>query len=161
MKNKIAEKLFTLAYTDSMTGVKNRNAYEEELDKLRKSNARLDNITVVVIDINNIKEINGTHGHRTGDLIIKKVADCLEKTIGNRADVYRVGFDDFVCIAERDILSYVSEFRDLIGFENRSTDIPFYVSLGYMKYDGKKHKTIDELITGCDKKMNNNKKRGR
>ena len=37
MKNKITDKLFELAYTDSMTEVQNRNAYEERLKKLRKT----------------------------------------------------------------------------------------------------------------------------
>ena len=39
MKNKITDKLFELAYTDSMTEVQNRNAYEERLKKLRKPSA--------------------------------------------------------------------------------------------------------------------------
>lgn len=51
MKTKIIDKLFTLAYTDSMTETHNRNAYEEQLKKLRRDNANLKNITVVVIDI--------------------------------------------------------------------------------------------------------------
>ena len=54
MKNKITEKLFELAYTDSMTEVQNRNAYEERLKKLRKTSANLSRITVIVIDINGL-----------------------------------------------------------------------------------------------------------
>ena len=50
MRNKETEKLFKLAYTDAMTGVYNRNAYEEKLEKLNKVNARLDNIMVVIVD---------------------------------------------------------------------------------------------------------------
>ena len=161
MKSKVAEKLFLLAYTDIMTGAKNRNAYEEALVKLRKDTARLDNIMVVVIDINNLTVINNTHGHHLGDDVIKTVASCLLKTIGTKADVYRVGGDEFVCIAERDILGYISEFIDLIGFENRNRNIPFSVSLGYMKFNGKTHKSIDDLIIECDKKMYENKKRGK
>ena len=41
MKNKMTEKLFELAYTDSMTEVQNRNAYEERLKKLRKPQTAL------------------------------------------------------------------------------------------------------------------------
>ena len=93
MKSKVAEKLFLLAYTDIMTGTKNRNAYEEALVKLRKDTARLDNIMVVVIDINNLTVINNTHGHHLGDDVIKTVASCLLKTIGTKADVYRIGGD--------------------------------------------------------------------
>ena len=51
MKNKITDKLFELAYTDYMTEVQNRNAYEERLKKLRKPSANLSRMTVIVIDI--------------------------------------------------------------------------------------------------------------
>lgn len=97
--------------------------------------------------------INNTHGHHSGDEVIKTVANCLLKTIGTKADVYRVGGDEFVCIAECDISGYISEFRDCIGFENRTRKVPFTVSLGYMKYSSEVHKNIDELIIECDKQM--------
>ena len=51
MRNKETEKLFKLAYTDAMTGVYKRNAYEEKLENLNKANARLDKIMVVVVDL--------------------------------------------------------------------------------------------------------------
>ena len=63
MKNKITDKLFELAYTDSMTEVQNRNAYEEKLKKLRKPSSNISRITVIVIDINGMKEINDSYGH--------------------------------------------------------------------------------------------------
>ena len=153
MRSKVTDRLFLLAYTDIMTGAKNRNAYEEALVKLRNDTARLDNIMVVVIDVDNLTVINNTHGHHLGDEVIKTVAKCLLKTIGTKADVYRVGGDEFVCITECDILGYISEFRDLIGFENQTRKVSFSVSLGYMKFNCKIHKSIDELIIECDKKM--------
>ena len=153
MRSKVTDRLFLLAYTDIMTGAKNRNAYEEALVKLRNDTARLDNIMVVVIDVDNLTVINNTHGHHLGDEVIKTVANCLLKTIGTKADVYRVGGDEFVCIAECDISGYISEFRDLIGFENQTRKISFLVSLGYMKYSSEVHKSIDELIIECDKQM--------
>ena len=52
MKNKMTEKLFELAYTDSMTEVQNRNAYEERLKKLRKPSSNISRITVIVVDVN-------------------------------------------------------------------------------------------------------------
>ena len=153
MRNKVTDRLFLLAYTDIMTGVKNRNAYEETLVKLRNDTASLDNSMVVVIDVDNLSVINNTHGHHLGDEVIKTVANCLLKTIGTKADVYRVGGDEFVCIAECDISGYISEFRDCIGFEIRTRKVPFTVSLGYMKYSSEVHKSIDELIIDCDKQM--------
>ena len=112
MKNKITDKLFELAYTDYMTEVQNRNAYEERLKKLKKPNANLSRITVIVIDINGLKEINDGFGHFCGDDAIKTVAKALRETIGAKADIYRIGGDEFVCISESNILPYISQFKD-------------------------------------------------
>lgn len=159
MRNKEAEKLFKLAYTDAMTGVYNRNAYEEKLEKLNKVNARLDNIMVVIVDLDRLKCINDTYGHRTGDDAIKTVADCIVKTVGKKADIYRIGGDEFVCIAERDISSYIAELRDLISFVGKEKLYPLSVSLGYSRFDTRKDKSIDDLIKHCDKKLYDAKKR--
>ena len=159
MRNKETEKLFKLAYTDAMTGVYNRNAYEEKLEKLNKVNARLDNIMVVIVDLDKLKCINDTYGHRTGDDAIKTVADCILKTVGKKADIYRIGGDEFVCIAERDISSYIAELRDLISFVGKEKTYSLSVSIGYSKFDTKRDKTIDDLIRRCDKKMYDAKKR--
>ena len=94
MKNKITDKLFELAYTDSMTEVQNRNAYEEKLKKLRKPSSNISRITVIVIDINGMKEINDSYGHFSGDDAIKTVAKALKDTIGTKADIYRIGGDE-------------------------------------------------------------------
>ncbi len=159
MRNKETEKLFKLAYTDAMTGVYNGNAYEEKLEKLNKANARLDNIMVVIVDLDRLKCINDTYGHRTGDDAIKTVADCIVRTVGKKADIYRIGGDEFVCIAERDISSYIAELRDLISFVGKEKLYPLSVSLGYSRFDTRKDKSIDDLIKHCDKKLYDAKKR--
>lgn len=157
MKRKSEEKLFDLAYKDSMTGVYNRNAYEERLQKLRRSSVNLNHITVVVADLNELKEINDTYGYHTGDEAIKAVSSCLMKTIGEKADIYRVGGDEFVCISESNVLPHVSEFRDLFGFENKDRPIKLQIAIGYARYK-KRHGTIDELIKDCEGRMCRDKK---
>lgn len=159
MKNKITEKLFELAYTDSMTEVQNRNAYEERLKKLRKPNANLSRITVIVIDINGLKEINDGFRHFCGDDAIKTVAKALRETIGAKADIYRIGGDEFVCISESNILPYISQFRDTVSFLNNEKVYKLSVSVGYSPYSEKYSKTIDDMIRYADEKMYKDKKR--
>ena len=103
MKNKITDKLFELAYTDSMTELQNRNAYEERLKKLRKPSSNISRITVVVIDINGMKEINDSYGHFSGDDAIKTVAKALRDTLGEKADIFRIGGDEFVCTSDSNV----------------------------------------------------------
>ena len=159
MKNKITEKLFELAYTDSMTEVQNRNAYEEHLKKLRKPSANLSRITVIVVDVNDLKEINDGFGHFCGDDAIKTVAKALRDTIGAKADIYRIGSDEFVCISESNILPYISQFKDTISFLNNEKLYKLSVSIGYAPYNEKYSKTIDDMIRYADEKMYKNKKK--
>ena len=87
-----------------MTEVQNRNVYEERLKKLRKPNANISRITVIVVDVNGLKEINDSYGHFCGDDAIKTVAKALRDTIGLKADIFRIGGDEFVCISESNVL---------------------------------------------------------
>ena len=134
MKNKITEKLFELAYTDSMTEVQNRNAYEERLKKLRKPTANISRITVVV------------------------VAKALRNTIGLKADIYRIGGDEFVCISESNVLPYISQFKDTIYFINNEKLYNLSVSIGYSRFHEKYSKDIDDIICRADEKMYKDKK---
>ena len=159
MKNKITDKLFALAYTDSMTEIPNRNAYEEHLKKLRRDNVNLRSITVIVIDINGLKKINDSFGHHTGDEAIKTVADILKDTIAKKADVYRIGGDEFVCISESNPLPYLSQFRDTVSFADRDKLYKLSVSVGYASFNDKHNKTIDDVIKYADEKMYKDKKK--
>ena len=158
MKNKITDKLFELAYTDSMTELQNRNAYEEKLKKLRKPSSNISSITVIVIDINGMKEINDSYGHFSGDDAIKTVAKALKDTLGEKADIFRIGGDEFVCISESNVLPYISQFKDTISFVDREKLYKLAVSIGYSKYHEKYTKSIDDIICRADEKMYKAKK---
>ena len=158
MKNKMTEKLFELAYTDSMTEVQNRNAYEERLKKLRKPNANISRITVIVVDVNGLKEINDSYGHFCGDDAIKTVAKALTDTLGTKANIFRIGGDEFVCIFESNVLPYISQFKDAISFIDREKLYKLAVSIGYSKYHEKYTKSIDDIICRADEKMYKAKK---
>ena len=158
MKNKITDKLFELAYTDSMTELQNRNAYEEKLKKLRKLSSNISRITVIVIDINGMKEINDSYGHFSGDDAIKTVAKALKDTLGTKADIFRIGGDEFVCISESNVLPYISQFRDTISFIDREKLYKLAVSIGYSKYHEKYTKSIDDCFCRADEKMYKAKK---
>ena len=74
--------------------------------------------------------IKDIFGNRMSDDAIKSLANCLTRTVGAKADVYRVNENEFICIAERDILSYISELRDLVSFENSTIMANFAISDG-------------------------------
>lgn len=158
MKSKITEKIFDLIYTDSMTESLNRTAYDDRLKKLRKPRAVLDNITVAVVCVEDVKELKNTYGQHTADEAVKCTADILKKTLGEQADIFRINDDTFICIADKNILSYVAQFMDYMSFENKDRCLKINTSVGYGMFDKKRHKTIDDLIKHCEKKMCKSKK---
>lgn len=161
MRHKSIEKLFTLAYTDMLTGVKNRNAYEEYLNKLRRNRNMSGNLTVMVVDLNKLKEINDMFGHHSGDEALKTTARCLITSVGDKSEIFRIGGDEFVCFSNSNILSRISEFRDKISFENIIKPYNLSVSLGYLIYSSNKDGLldIDDFIKRCDKLMYADKKK--
>lgn len=153
MKNKITEKLFNLVYTDSLTETLNRVSYDERLKKLRSKRTVFDNMTVVVVNLYELKQIVSAYGLHTGDEAVRFVADTLKKTIGEQADIFRVSDNEFVCIADKNILSFVSQFMDFMSFENKDRCLKVRVAVGYGMYNSKKHKSIDDLIKYCEMRM--------
>ena len=105
------EKIRRLAYHDSLTGLLNRNSFQERLETalcLAKRNNRI--MAVLYLDLDNFKRINDTLGHDSGDLLLKIVAKCLIestrksdaiarlKNNQNDAEVARLGGDEFTIL---------------------------------------------------------------
>lgn len=90
-----------LAYTDSLTGVKNKLAYVEKEEQMeaRVASGELKEFAIAVFDLNNLKQVNDEMGHENGDQYI--ISAC--RIICNyfkHSPVYRIGGDEFVAIME-------------------------------------------------------------
>ena len=97
--NKSKEELFRLAFFDSLTGVLNRNAFEEFRPRFERARKKTD-LYVTIVDVNNLKLINDSEGHQAGDRTIKFVADVLREV----SDwVFRLGGDEFLLITEKPV----------------------------------------------------------
>ena len=90
-----------MVYTDPMTGARSKQAYLEEemlLDKQIKDGT-LTRLGVVVFDLNDLKKINDTLGHESGNIYIYKAFVMISEFFAN-SPVYRIGGDEFVAILE-------------------------------------------------------------
>ena len=105
-------------YTDPLTGVGSKQAYIEVAEELYKriSNGTSDDFGVIVFDINDLKTINDTMGHDTGDIYIYN-ASMLISEFFNRSPVYRIGGDEFVVILEGE--SFKSREEQLAAFDGQ------------------------------------------
>ncbi len=88
-----------LAHTDPLTGLANRRSLNDALSvALRRSSA--DNLLAVyVIDIDEFKPVNDTHGHDTGDELLVSISQLLSSHVRNGDVVARFGGDEFVVLA--------------------------------------------------------------
>lgn len=90
--------LLRMAYTDGMTHLGNRYAYDEEKDRLEeKENTR---ITILIADMNGLKRANDRHGHSYGDQIICRTADMIAASFEKVGKCFRIGGDEFCVLAE-------------------------------------------------------------
>ena len=84
-----------LAFHDSLTGLKNRAAFDETM--LRMLNAR-NQFALLMIDLDNFKLVNDYLGHDKGDRLLKCVADCIQGVARKEDISVRLGGDEFIMI---------------------------------------------------------------
>jgi diguanylate cyclase (GGDEF)-like protein len=94
-------KLRDLAEHDSLTGLLNRRRFDEELDeslvRLRRHGGTA---ALLLVDLDNFKEVNDTHGHKAGDEMLVSVASVLRKRFRAIDSIGRIGGDEFAALLE-------------------------------------------------------------
>lgn len=102
---------------DPLTNLYNRRTIEEKYHELIKfSNKENRKLTVLMIDLDDFKEINDTLGHQKGDELLKDVSSLLQKVVGKENIVIRWGGDEFVILLRsmngKSVATYVKEIQD-------------------------------------------------
>ena len=87
--------LYKLGNTDMLTGLMNRNKYNKDI--FDSYNKEFENIGVLFLDLDRLKDINDNFGHKMGDKLIKAVAKILTEEFPG-AFIYRTGGDEFIVI---------------------------------------------------------------
>ncbi len=157
-------KMSGYAYRDSMTGVKNKRAYEEAAAKMDEYIAEGDaEFAVIVLDVNDLKDTNDRFGHSQGDELLRQVSDSISDVF-KHSPVFRIGGDEFVAILERgdyenreDLLAQLDED---VRRRNEEKNFPFIVSAarGMAVYDKEKDSSFEDVFGRADNEMYANKK---
>ncbi|MDZ7760735.1 MAG: diguanylate cyclase [Desulfovermiculus sp.] len=93
------ETIRQMAYHDSLTGLPNRKLFSDRLGvALAQAGRSQNNVAVIMLDLDNFKDVNDTLGHDTGDLLLKAVTERLSEALRNHDTVARFGGDEFVLI---------------------------------------------------------------
>jgi diguanylate cyclase (GGDEF)-like protein len=131
-----AEMFQKIAFTDILTGLPNRTAFEDELEHMRNDLKRVTDTTCIMLDLDHLKQINDNFGHKAGDAALRKVAHLIKEVYApTGALCYRIGGDEFVVIMERASSTQISalamDLKKRIEEINLKGIVPLSISSGY------------------------------
>ncbi len=132
-RDKRWKKMEYLSMHDKLTGLYNRAFFEEELRRLDQG--RDYPITIIYVDVNNMKLVNDAFGHEKGDELLKRAAEVLQNSLRKSEVLARVGGDEFVALlpgtGEEIARTIVSRIRQRVEEHNRNNElIPLNFSMG-------------------------------
>ena len=145
-----------MAYTDPLTGVKSKHAYNEAEKSMnqRIAEGSVSEFSVVVFDLNDLKVVNDSRGHEVGDEYIrdacKQICTCFK-----HSPVFRVGGDEFTAILEDEDYANQDELLERFEkqvLENLGRD-KTVVAFGCSRFDPRKDKSIGTVFERADAAM--------
>jgi len=166
---KINEEFRKLAITDPLTGLFNRRYFERAMiDELALALRHGDKHCVLLIDIDNFKNINDTYGHLEGDRVLQNFADTLKKQLRAADILSRMGGEEFVVLCKRvqenDALSIAEKFRKQIekmSIGIGSDSVRITASIGVSILPKGPDDTIEEILGEADEALYFCKRTGR
>ena len=150
-----------LATKDSLTGIRNKTAYDSLAATLEKDLADgFNEFGLAMIDLNFLKKTNDTYGHEKGNISIRRLC-MLICEIFEHSPVFRIGGDEFIVVLRnrdyRNIDQLIKDFNDRLEMvRNDSTLNPWEqisAAIGYAKFDKTVDKTVDDVFKKADKAM--------
>lgn len=154
-------KTLILARTDSLTGLYNRNYFNERMQQHRKN----ESIALCYIDLDCFKAINDTYGHKVGDEVLVVVSNLLKETFKD-CFITRMGGDEFVVVMfdvnNRDevrerIDSFMKKTLDTFRKDIRLKDLSVSIGIDFST----KKLSLEELLRRSDAAMYWSKEHGR
>jgi diguanylate cyclase (GGDEF)-like protein len=138
------EQLDELAHQDTLISLPNRRGFMRELERLIDRARRYDHgAAMLFVDLDGLKMINDTFGHRAGDEALIQVADMLAKGVRRSDVVARIGGDEFAVLLENATEESAHEtaarLEDLIcgcEFTHDGDALPLSVAIGVGMIDG-------------------------
>lgn len=147
-----------LAYVDPLTNAKNRLSFEKDLAKYFNHPGLRNTLRLIYFDLDNLKRINDDYGHIEGDSALKFGFSIIESVFGEYGSCYRIGGDEFACIAldlsDELYKEKQNEFETLFA-EYKDLPYPIRMSIGSKVYEN--HLSLNAFIKHADQSMYKNK----
>lgn len=177
-RKKSEDQIRFLAFYDSLTGLPNRNYFNELLEKtIEYSNRYKEQFFIILIDLDNFNRINDTLGHYVGDECLKIVSsrllntlrnsDCIARIFDKKNPVARMGGDEFILLlrevdsvkkANTVLLRVLNELTKPYQFDGNALFITASIGVASYPEDGN---TAENLFKNVDTALFYAKKKGK
>jgi len=166
-RNERMQELRQQASQDPLTGLKNRRRFSEDL-RVELARSRRDKAVgaLLILDLDNFKQVNDTLGHAAGDRVIADIAGVLSARMRVTDVVARLGGDEFAIVLPRCELDEAEDIADAIAREVRlhtwpgEAAPPLTASIGIATF-GQESGDPDEVLAAADHALYEAKRAGR
>lgn len=157
--------LEALGATDLLTGLPNRRALHDEVERLAAGD---DEVALALIDLDAFKQVNDHYGHAKGDELIVQCARLLREVCGEEARCYRLGGDEFAALMSGKVAGTILEGMCRTLLERLSTpvsldkrQISVSASIGLARCTASERMPSSELLRRSDVAMSMSKRGGK
>lgn len=148
------------ALRDDLTGLHNRRGLLHVMEALMKLGVRAERpLTLVYIDLDHMKAINDSHGHREGDRALVDFAGILETNLRESDFIARIGGDEFCVVltggTEPQDRIAIARIEEAVAAHNEGAGRPYDLSfsMGLARFDPAAPCSVDELLSAADAAM--------
>ena len=150
-----------MANRDALTGIRNKRGYETEIQRINKGIAMGNTrVGVVMVDMNNLKNINDQYGHEKGDKMVCSLCDML-CSVFKRSPVFRIGGDEFVVVVSNydytNLESNVEKFKASVEHNMKENELEPWerasAAIGCAVFDPDKDIAIEDTLKRADDDM--------
>lgn len=150
--------LRNLALTDDLTCLFNRRGFfAAATQQLRSAHRKAEDMLLFLCDVDNLKSVNDTLGHKEGDLVLIRMADALERSFRSSDVVARLGGDEFVVLTSgspertQDVMQ--RRLQKGLKKANAAAGYELSVNIGIAAFDPKRPVTLGELMAQANQAL--------
>lgn len=157
-------RVLRLATKDTLTGLNNRSQFNDILlEKLERCRRQHRPFSLMLLDLDNFKQVNDSFGHKIGDDVLKEFSNVLQTSIRGTDTVFRFGGDEFaVLIDDPEFITnkvIAQRIMRLVGESSVMAQYQVTTSIGYTLVNS--HDCEDEIFSRADKGLYKAKAAGR
>ena len=153
---KLEKELKYLSWHDPLTGLYNRNFFEQEMHRIEEE--QIFPVGIVVCDVDGLKLVNDTLGHYKGDELLVTAATIVKDVLRQEDVVSRIGGDEFAVLLPNEGKDQLEKIYDRIisvvnQYNENNPSISLSISIGFSAREGNKYLSMDDLFKKADNNM--------